>query len=292
MANWITKKLKGYAKRREHAALLKKKLSHVQSAGRDSGEDQRVVFVSGVQRSGTNMLMSILEQNLDTDVYHESDRRAFENYIMRDESIVRGLMSASPFPDFVIKALHEGDRLRGLMDDFGPAKSIWLFRRHGDVVNSNLVLWPGGRNFIEKIVEDRLSAKWRGKGMTDETHAMVREHHHADLSDASAIGIFWVYRNQLYFDQGLDKSEDSLLMSYEWLVMNPEEGVRAICKFLGLTPSASMWGLMSSSSIGKDKSPDIEEPVSRLCVDMHERLVTAWEAKMSTLGVDVSGWRC
>ena len=285
--DWLSKKIKRYAKRREIASLLRKKLALAEASKRNSDWEQRYTFVSGVQRSGTNMLMNILEQNLETDVYHESDGRAFDNYMMRDEDLVEELMSKSPFPNFVIKALHEGDRLKGLMGRFKPSKSIWMFRRHGDVVNSNLVLWPGGRNFIEDVVEDRLSARWRGMGMTDETHAMVQEHHHPELNDASALGIFWVYRNQLYFDQGLDRSDDSLLMSYEWLVMNPEEGTRALCTFLGLKPSAAMWELMSSSSIGKDKKPDIEEPVRRLCIDMHERLNKAWKSKMSALGVEV-----
>src|SRR5688572_22752173 len=41
------------------------------------------VFVAGVHRSGTNMMMDILERSWETDVLHESDSRAFEDNLMR-----------------------------------------------------------------------------------------------------------------------------------------------------------------------------------------------------------------
>jgi len=249
------------------------------------------VFVASVQLSGTNMLMDVLEQNLATDVYHERDRRAFDNYMMRGEDVIKGLIAKSDFPVAVVKALHESHALNNLMARFAPAKSVWMFRSCGDMVNSNLRNWPGGRNQIEDLVEDRLSAAWRGQGMTDKTHATVREHHHRDMSDASAIALFWNYRNQLFFDQKLDENDDCLLMSYEWFIANPQQGVECFCRFLGLTPDAGMWEKIFERSIGRSTFPDIEPPIAQLCAAMHRRLSGVWQKKMAALGISVSTWQ-
>ncbi len=270
--------------------FLRQKAALARKNARSPASEPLTVFVASVQRSGTNMLMDVLEQSLNTDVYHEGDRRAFDNYMMRDEGVISGLIAKSDFPVVVVKALHESHDLNNLMARFGPSKSVWMFRNCGDMVNSNLRNWPGGRNQIEDVVEDRLSADWRGQGMTDETHAIVREHHHRDMSDASAIALFWNYRNQLFFDQELDENDNCLLMSYEWFVTNPQQGVECFCRFLGLTPNDRMWEKIFEGSIGKSKFPDIELPIAQLSADMHRRLSGVWQAKMAALGTDVSTW--
>ncbi len=50
------------------------------------------VLVAGVQRSGTNMLMDVLERSWDTDLYHEMDVRSFDIYEMRPRSVIHALM--------------------------------------------------------------------------------------------------------------------------------------------------------------------------------------------------------
>jgi hypothetical protein len=96
---------------------------------------RRMIFVAGVQRSGTNMLMDVFEKSLQTDVFHERDRRAFDNYLMRPTSIIRQLYDQSPAPFFVIKALCELQRLESLLKEFAPSKAIWVVRDFEDVVN-------------------------------------------------------------------------------------------------------------------------------------------------------------
>ena len=72
-------------KRRSSRALLlgKKSLLHRLVGQAGGGASRRYLFVGGVQRSGTNMLMDVLERSYETDVYHERDPRAFDGYQMR-----------------------------------------------------------------------------------------------------------------------------------------------------------------------------------------------------------------
>ena len=80
------------------------------------------VFVAGQQRSGTNMLMEVLEWSPYTDVYHETDPRAFTpGYEMRETAVIQDLARASRAPFFIVKSLCELDRLRSLLDDLWKA---------------------------------------------------------------------------------------------------------------------------------------------------------------------------
>ncbi len=199
-------------------------------AGPPAGAKQ-TVFVAGVQRSGTNMVMDVLERSWQTEVFHEFDGRAFDNYMMRPPAVIGGLIDASPAPWVIVKALHEGHDLAGLLDRYRPARAIWMFRGFDDMINSNMANWPGGRNQIEDIVaaRDRDGAQgqgpepagWRGRGMTEATLATVKAHYRPAMNDASALGLFWFYRNQLFFDQGFEADRRVALVRYDSLVGAP-----------------------------------------------------------------------
>jgi len=245
----------------------------------EGARDREVVFVSGVQRSGTNMLMEVLERSWETEVFMETDPRAYDNYLMRERPIIRRLVEASPSRTVVIKALCEAHEVAQLMADFAPARAIWMYRHYDDMINSNMVAWPGGRNQIEDIVRDRDSAGWRGRGMTDETHAIIRRHHRPEMNDASALGLFWYYRNQLFFDQGFDRNDRVMLVRYESMVTDPAKHVAAIARFAGIECRRSMVDLISPASVRKRPSPDIDGDVRALCDEMLARLDAVWRSR-------------
>ena len=65
---------------------------------------RETIFLAGMQRSGTNMLMEVLERSLATQVIHERDPRAFDNYLMRPPEVIAALRARSRAPVFVTKA--------------------------------------------------------------------------------------------------------------------------------------------------------------------------------------------
>jgi Sulfotransferase domain len=261
-------------------AVRARSLPHLKSLRNRLAASQRsqrlTVFVAGVHRSGTNMMMEILERNWETDVFNEADSRAFDDYIMRDEATIKDLVNRSAAPIVVVKALHEAHDLLHLMDAFAPTKAIWMFRSYPDVVNSSLHHWPprgdGCRNKIDAIVRDRAAGEWRGLGMTDETHRMLCEHYRPGLDDASAEGLFWVYRNQLFFDQRLDRDPRVLLVSYEDLVNDDGDYGASLCAFLGLSFTRAMRRIPFGESARKRQPPPMDAGIRALCDRMQHLL--------------------
>ncbi len=255
----------------ERASLLGRKRI-VQGTWRRRGDQARtVVFVGGVQRSGTNMVMEILEQCLETDVVHERDPRAYRDYQMRPRAVLRSLVDASPAPVVAFKALMELQDLSSLLDEFAPAKALWPVRCYEDTVNSHLRHFSGCRQRLARIVGGAADDDWRAGGMSDATRALIGRYVTADINDASAVALFWYFRNALFFEQKLDKDGRVLPLRYEALATEPEQEFRRVFDFLGLEFSPRFTRKIFASSVGKHASPNIDPAIRKLCASMMMR---------------------
>ena len=275
-------RVRHYAARR--AFLTGKKV--VQEFKRLSGSvdgGRKYVFVAGVQRSGTNMMMDVLGRSFECDVYHETDPRAFDNYQMRDRNVIHGLAERSLAPVFVIKALCELQELRSLMDEFLPAQVIWIMRHYEDVVNSILVSFQNRVQAIQNVIAHRGDDSWwLWRGVSDETYTVLKSLVHPEMNEASAAALQWYLRNILFFEQGLDKDRRVLAVSYERLVKDPYEQFRQVFAFLGLKYSPRLVRQVFANSVRRRAPPEIEPRVKALCEDLSERIagvVTAGEMR-------------
>ena len=256
--------MKHIVKKAERSWLLVKKYCY-QKLHSINDADRSRVFVAGMQRSGTNMLMDVLEESLETDVLHERDTRAFENYRMRDRVDIQGLMDSSMARVFVIKALCELQDLADLMGTFAPAKTIWIIRNYDDVVNSMLRSFGNMAKQVQRITKDRDSSGWLGLGMSDRTHEIVKNAVTETLDDTTASALQWYLRNMLFFDQSFNNDSRVLLVRYERLVSRPVDEFERIYNFIGLEFSPRVVRKVSPYSIGKLPRPDIVPPVRDLC---------------------------
>lgn len=233
---------------------------------------KRVVFLAGVPRSGTNLLMSVLDRNFHTAVFREGDPRAFEDFELRPPEVIRRLYHSAHAPLVVFKALLDAHDLRALGAVYTGPRFIWVFRHYDDVVNSNMRRWSHG-NYLDRLVADPAAAGWRGAGMTAQTLDTVRRHYHGGINQATAQALFWYYRSQLLFDQSLDRDPACHLIHYEAYVRAPEASTERLCRFLDVPYAPFMIRPVRTSSIGKDATPDIEPEVRRLCDGMYARLL-------------------
>lgn len=231
-----------------------------------SPSQKETLFVAGNQRSGTNMLMDVLERSMTTEVFHEKDDRAYRNYLMRELPVLRELHQESRASMVVYKALCELDRIRELLTAFEPARVVWIVRDYRDGVNS--MLRSFGDSFIpqlRRIVNERSPRDWRARGMSDETHEFAR----AVLADgpnaATAAAFQWYSRNVLFFEQALSGDPRACVVRYERLVTEPHAEFTRICEFAGIPLAERMLAGISPASIGKNPAPDIAADVAGAC---------------------------
>jgi len=233
----------------------------------------RYVFVAGMQRSGTNLLMDVLDASAQTQVFHETDARAFDHYEMRELVVIRQLAQQCPAPLFVIKALCELDRIKALMDAFTPAKTLWVVRDWRDSVNSAIKSFP---NFVpqwQRLAQGD-TRDWRGRGMSPATRELLAAYFHPDASEAEGAAMMWFYRNVLYFEQGLSADARVRVVFYENMVQHPQREVAAAYDFLGLQGGgAGIARRIHTRSVKHRSRPDIAPAVALLCDELLARFV-------------------
>lgn len=234
---------------------------------------ERHVFVAGMQRSGTNLLMDVLDASAVTQVFHERDPRAFDHYEMRDVSEIKQLAEKCPAPVFVIKALCELDRITFLMDTFQPAQTLWVVRDWRDSANSAIKSFG---NFVpqwERLMKGDAS-DWRGRGMSSTTRALLADLYRPDASEAEGAAIMWYYRNILFFEQLADDPRVRVVF-YEELVQHPMREVDAVYTFLELPGfNAGISNRIYSRSVRHRSPPDIRPEVGALCDALLARFKT------------------
>lgn len=255
--------LGSYVERAELQAALFFKRLRQRVQGRRGGA--AVTFVAGVQRSGTNMMMDVLEQSLLTDVYQERDPRAFDNYAMRDIDTIAQLHAACRAQNFVIKSLCELQRLPQLQGRFPGARIVWIVRHYDDAVNSMLVSFPNFAKQIQRLAKDKNSDGWRGEGMSDDTQTLLRRYADPGMNEATGAALMWYLRNILFFEQGFDSRDDVLLVSYEQLVSQPEREFRRVFGFIGIPYRPWHSRKVVASSIRKRQPPEIAVDVKKEC---------------------------
>ena len=229
------------------------------------------VFVAGMQRSGTNLLMDVLDASAATQVFHETDPRAFERYEMRDLTVIKQLAANCPAPVFVVKALCELDRIKLLMGMFTPAKTLWVVCDWRDSVNSAIKSFG---NFVPQ--RHRLAhgdtSDWRGRSMSPATRELLAAMYRPDVSEAEGAAIMWFYRNILFFEQQLAADARVRVVFYEDLVQHPMREVAAVYDFLGLQGfNHCVAGRIHARSVKHRSPPDISPAVSALCDELLAR---------------------
>jgi hypothetical protein len=226
------------------------------------------VFVAGMQRSGTNLLMDVLDASADTQVFHETDPRAFEHYEMRDLAVIRTLAQQCPAPVFVIKALCELDRIKRLMDAFAPARTLWVVRDWRDSANSAIKSFG---NFVPQWqrLANGGANDWRGRGVSPATRELLAALYRPDASEAEGAAIMWFYRNVLFFEQQLGADARVRVVFYEDLVQQPMREVAAVFDFLGLPGfSRGVADRIHARSVRHRSPPDISAAVTALCDEL------------------------
>ena len=198
--------------------------------------------------------MDVLDASADTQVFHETDPRAFERYEMRDLAVIRQLAQQCPAPVFVIKALCELDRIKPLMDAFTPAKTLWVVRDWRDSVNSAIKSFG---NFVPqwKRLAQGDADDWRGRGMSARHARIARCVVPPGRHEAEGAAMMWFYRNALFFEQQLAADPRVRVVFYEDLVQHPMREVAAVYDFLGLQGLQSTGCRTHSCALGQASQP-------------------------------------
>jgi hypothetical protein len=245
------------------------------------------VYVVGVQRSGTNMVVRGLETSPEFEVHNENSGRAFRRFRLLPDPEIRALVERSGHRYVLFKPLADSHRTAELLDGLGtpsPGRAIWVYRSVDGRVRSALTKF-GSNNLVvlREIAAGRGNGLWQRQGLSAELLALVRSFDYERLSPESAAALFWYLRNTLLFELGLDRREDVLPVHYDALVRGPETVMRTVCAFLAFPYDPKLTAHVTSRQ-ARNAAPLAIDPVIReRCTALQSRLDAAAEARRAAL---------
>ncbi|RJG49456.1 sulfotransferase family protein [Motilimonas pumila] len=234
-------------------------------------QSEQTILIAGCQRSGTNMLMEMLDLSLQTDVFHERDERAFANYQMRDISVIQALKENSQAPTFVIKTLCELETIPHLQEQLAPVKVIWIYRDYRDVVNSMLKSFRNQAKQIKRL-SSGVDDSWWGKGLSPKNLLLLQTVVTDNISDTDAAALQWYVRNSLLFELNLANQTDVLVVNYEQLVTQPQSVLAKVFAFCNLSYDQKFGSNIFANSIGKQGVPAFSPDIADLNNSLFEQL--------------------
>lgn len=233
------------------------------------------------------MLLDCFDTCLEAETFNETDPEAFLKYELKDFECITDLIDRSRATHVVFKPTADGNRATEIMDAFPGSRSVWIFRRYQDAVNSALEKWHQHNEYLRVAVEDPARARWRARNLTASDLDLIRQHYARGLSEPSARALIWYLRNAPIVREELDRRSDLLLVNYETLVTSPDNELRRIFSFLGIRFRERYVKHISTTSIRKGAEPALDPQIEQLCRDLTAKLKAAVEEQMRRGGPTV-----
>lgn len=236
------------------------------------------VYVVGLQRSGTNMLMRGLNTAPEVEVRNENDRQLFHRFRMRSDEVLRETVTRSRHAFVLVKPLCDSHRVDELLDlpGLAPGRAVWVFRDVDDRARSEVSKF-GDSNLLalRRIADGTCGADWQAQRLSEPLREVISGFDCEHMTADSAAAMFWFARNSLYFDLGLDRREDVLLASYDELVADPEGSMRRLCEFISFPYRTEFSAHVERRTTHQRRPLAIDPEVRSLCEAMTTRLEQA-----------------
>lgn len=235
--------------------------------------DSHCLFVCGQQRSGTTMMMRVLQIHPDTEVFHElPDSPAFHRYCLRDLETLDRLVAGSRAPVVCFKPLMDSYRAGELLEHFDGSRVLWMLRHYTDVANSTLHRFADPNVNLRRILEGEPGGEHMRREISDDSLATMQALYRSDLSEADLACLRWWGRNRIVLEQRLHEHPRLRLQPYEDLVESGRPAVNEILGWAGLQSSAHAVRHVHARSVGRNPAPDLAPEVHDLCEDLHRAL--------------------
>lgn len=243
-------------------------------------------FLIGHGRSGTSMIVKHLAKSRQVKLFNEDHPQAFENWHLRDLSVIDKLVRNSRSKITLFKPVKDTYLLPVLLARFPNAKVLFAFRNYNDVINSHRKKFydANGRVINPKNIDqpDRRPSvvKWLDSDFAEfsacpppeQLKQFIRSRWKPALNLESIIALDWIFYNRLFLDTDFTNDSRVMTIQYENLVSNTEEEFKQVCQFLGIGYHKGMIAGIHSTSIRRDPPPELDPVIGSDCEELWERL--------------------
>ena len=240
-----------------------------------SDTEAHILFIFGCQRSGTTLLTRIFEGDPTVCCFAEHSRALTrsDHYVRtRTLSDIEQVFHRCRGSLIVSKPLVESHRANEFLEYFPNAQVVWAYRHYREVVRSFVKRFDyAAVNIIRKIVKGTRS--WASESISPTSRELALRFYSPGMSPTDAAALFWLIRNELFFEQILEENRRVTSCQYSDLVSRPDETMRRLYSFLGRPyPGPHLVEGVYRDSKGRGKSLRLDPEIEALCMSMWARL--------------------
>lgn len=245
---------------------------------------KKILFIFGVQRSGTTALFHFLRKDKRIQTYNEFSELSVDG----DEKLrlhpyprLKKQFDRNLRPILLLKPLVESQNANRLLEEFPNSRGIWIYRNYKDVANSNLNKF-GINNGIKNLTPlmNGDSSNWRSENVSDDIKEIVAKYFSSDMKPHDAAALFWYVRSSFYYSQGLNNSNRILLMRYESFVKEPYKKLSRVYQFLGeKIPETLKENDIHGRSIKKGEDINLSPEIEALCDGLYQKFEKEYSSK-------------
>jgi hypothetical protein len=243
-----------------------------------------VIFIIGVQRSGTTAMFYNLAKDDRVKSYGEFSELSLdgdEKLRLHPLARLKKQLRQNVKPILLLKPLVESQNSKYLLNNIPNSRAIWMYRHYKDVANSNLKkfgIGNGINNLTPLMVEDYTN--WRADGVSKVIRDIVKIHFSAEMNPYDAAALFWYIRSRFYFDLGLNKMNEVLLIRYEDFAMSPNKYLSKIYDHIKLeAPENLQDNTIHNRSIKKGKNVILSSEIEELCENLYQKFEQEFNLK-------------
>ncbi|MEO0575363.1 MAG: sulfotransferase [Pseudomonadota bacterium] len=233
------------------------------------------VFVTGMQRSGTTMLMNTFQLHEHAQVHDEAaDSHVFDDYRIRDMQTLEKSIERSKYPFVCYKIISDSHILTDFLARFPTSRVLWAYRSATDNADSQLKKFPHATRAIKLVCEDKPGGGWFAEGCSEATVNTLRGLDRSAFSEFDYACLVWWARNILYFEGEHEHHPRVRLLQYEETARDPHAMMRSVQNWIGIPVSQGAARFVHARSVAKKDLPPLDEHVARLCSDLEARMNT------------------
>ena len=244
----------------------------MRSVTRGAAANTKVIFIAGMQRSGTTLLMDVMHYCPDVEVFDEApNTQVFKDYRIRSTEILRDSVARSRFGHAAYKVICDSHIIEDLIRAVPEVQIVWAYREARDNAESQLRKFENATRAIRLVCAGEPGGGWFAEGISASVGKRVRDIDTSEFSEFDFACLVWWARNQLFFEKGLDQSPNVRTVSYADLAANPNGTLKKMFDWTGLDWSDRYARFVHSRSLGKRGLPPLAPQVAELCDELYAR---------------------
>lgn len=277
ITNWNNASLYQYLERIKYADRVKykflKKLIkfYLKVAG-----EKKILFIFGVQRSGTTITIDFLMKLFGVKGYHEFSALTAdgdEELRFPSNDAVKKRINENQEPFVLVKPLVESQMADIVLRDFENSVGIWMYRNYKDVISSFHKKFGEnvGEHHIDLIIRN-VSHNWRAERVPDHLRQLAIDFKNKGMTNYDSTALYWYIRNMLFFEYEFENISTLKVLKYEYFMNNYHQVTKKICRLWGYTfelPEDKF--VFRTDSIKKGKNIEINPEIEKLCQEVLDK---------------------